>query len=113
MLFAIISVDVWSPGDLSNYYGQSNLCNDMCDMIEFVVCTSITSTEASYLVRMFMETILLKFGLWLMVVCDNSNDFRGTFKNISKALYIRCHVVAKRNHKAVSIDMFHKFLNLA
>ena len=52
----------------------------MCGMTEFVMCVAITMTEASYLARMFMEHILLKFGLCIMVVCDDGNDFRGTFE---------------------------------
>ena len=83
----------------------------MCDMTEFVVCTAITTTEASYLARMFMEHILLKFGLCIMVVCDDGNEFRGTFEQMCTALNIRFHVVAKRNHKAIGIERFHKFLN--
>ena len=83
----------------------------MCDMTEFVMCVAITMTEASYPARMFMEHILLKFGLFIMVVCDDDNDFIDTFKKMCVALNIRFHIVAKRNHKAVGIEKFHKFLN--
>ena len=111
--FAIISVDIWSPGDIKNCYGHSKLFNSMCDMTEFVICTAISNTEASYLARIFMEHVLLKFGLCLMVVCDDGNDFRGTFERMCKALNIKFHIVAKRNHKAVGVERFHKFLNHA
>ena len=85
----------------------------MCGMTEFVMRVAITMTEASYLARMFMEHILLKFGLCIMVVCDDGNDFRGTFGKMCDDLNIRCHVIAKRNHNAVGIEKFHKFLNHA
>ena len=111
MPFSIISVDIWSPGDLSNCYEQTKLLNCMCGMTEFVVCTAITNTGAAYLARIFMEHILLKFGHCIMVVCDDGNEFRGTFEQMRKALNIRFHVVAKRNLKAIGIERFHKFLN--
>ena len=60
---------------------------------------------------MFMEHILLKFGLYIMVVCDDDNEFRGKFEQMCKALNIMYHVVAKRNHKVIGIEGFHKFLN--
>jgi len=78
--FAIISVDIWSPGDTTNFYGKKKLLNTMCDMTELVIDVAVTITEASYLAQMFMEHILLKFGLCIMVVCDDGNDFRGTFE---------------------------------
>lgn len=108
---AIISVDIWSPGEITNYYVYKKLLNAMCDMTEFVMCVAIIMTEASYPARMFMEHILLKFGLFIMVVCDDDNDFIDTFKKMCAALNIRFHIVAKRNHKAVGIENFHKFLN--
>ena len=30
--FAIISVDIWKPGEMSDYTGRSHLLNCMCDM---------------------------------------------------------------------------------
>ena len=111
MPFSIISVDIWSPGDLSNCYEQTKLLNCMCGMTEFVVCTAITNTGAAYLARIFMEHILLKFGLCIMVVRDDGNKFRGIFEQMCKALNIRFHVVANRDHKAIGIERFHKFLN--
>ena len=47
----------------------------------------------------------------MTVVCDDGNDFRGTFEKMCRALNIKFHVVAKRNHKAVGVERFHKFLN--
>ena len=110
---AIVSVDIWSPGDIKNCYGQKALFNTMCDMCQRVICVAITATEASYLARMFMEHVLLKFGICIMVVCDDGNEFRGTFEKMCNKLNIKFHIVAKRNHKAVGVERFHKFLNKA
>ena len=111
--FAIVSVDIWLPGSVSNADGYSCLLNAMCDMTQFVVVQGAKSTESSYLARLFMEGFLLKFGLCLLVVIDADSSFRGTFEKMCKALNLRFHVVAKRNHKAVGVERFHKFLNHA
>ena len=109
--FAIISVAIWKPGTITNNDGYTCLLNSMCDMTQFVVVAPAKHTEASYLARLFMESILLKFGLCIMVVIDQGSEFQGVFKKMCKLLNIRYHSVAKRNHKAVSVEWFHKFLN--
>ena len=78
----------------------------MCDMCQWVICVSITATDASYLDQMFMEHVLLKFGICMMVVCDDRNEFRGTVENMCNKLNIKFHIVAKRNHKAVGVERF-------
>ena len=85
----------------------------MCDMYQWVICVAITETDASYLARMFMEYVLLKFGICVMVVCNDGNKFRGTFEKMCNKLNIKFHIVAKRNHKAVGVERFHRFLNKA
>ena len=109
--FTIISADICLSGDIKNINGQKALMNAMCDMCQWVVLVAITGTEASYLVRMFMEHVLLKFGLYLMVVIDDGNKFRGTFESMCNAFCIRFYIVSKWNHKAVGVERFHKFLN--
>ena len=58
-----------------------------------------------------MEAVLLKFGLCIMVVVDEGREFCSLFCVMCKHLNIRCHVVAKRNHKAVGVERYQKFLN--
>lgn len=111
--FAIISVDIWKPGDTTNIDGFKMLLNAMCDMTQFIVSTPIKTSESTFLARTFMEHVLLKFGLCVMVVCDAGSEFRGHFQAMCETLNLRFHLVAKRNHKAVGVERFHKFLNHA
>jgi hypothetical protein len=60
---------------------------------------------------MFMEAVLLKFGLYVMVVVDEGKEFCSLFRQMCSLLWIRCHVVTKRNHKAVGVERYHHFLN--
>ena len=61
--FAILSVDIWSPGDVVSADGYCYLFNVMCDISQFVVCLGCKSKEASYAARLLMEGVLLKFGM--------------------------------------------------
>ena len=85
----------------------------MCDMCQWVICVAITTTEASNLAQMFMEHVLLKFGICVMVVCNDGNEFRGTFEKMCNKLNIKYHIVAKRDHKTVGVERFHRVLNKA
>jgi len=106
-------VDIWKPGDSKNADGFKMLFNAMCDMTQFIVSTPVKTTESTFLARTFMEHVLLKFGLYVMVVCDAGSEFRGHFQSMCEILKLRFHPVAKRNHKAVGVERFHKFLNHA
>ena len=60
-----------------------------------------------------MESVLLKFGLCCLIVIDGDNKFKGIFVEMAESLGIRMHVTGARNHKAVGVERFHKFLNHA
>ena len=111
--FAIISVDIWRPGDIRSSDGYRYLFNAMCDMTQFVITVPTKRIDATEMAKLFMEGVLLKFGLCIMVVCDEGSEFRGEFESMCKILNIRFHTVAKRNHKAVGVERYHKFLNHA
>jgi hypothetical protein len=111
--FAILSVDMWKPGEVVNADGYIALLNAMCDMTQFIVSAPVRNLEATHVARAFMEAVLLKFGLCLMVVVDEGKEFCGLFRSMCRHLNIRCHVVAKRNHKAVGVERYHRFLNHA
>ena len=109
--FSIISVDLWAPGDMADYKGRNHLLNSMCDMTQFVVSIATEFVTASHLARLFMEGVLLKFGLCALIVVDADIKFKGTFAAMAKALNIKIHVAASRNHRTVGVERFHRFLN--
>ena len=109
--FAIISVDLWAPGDMENYRGRNHLINYVYDMTQFLVSIATYFITASHLVRLFMKGVLSKFGLCAMIVEDKDGKFMGTFLQMGKALGIRVHVAAACNHETVGVEPFHNFLN--
>ena len=109
--FCIISVDIWKPGEVVNIDGYKALLNAMCDMTQFVVSTPVKCLVAAHIARAFMEGVLLKVGLCVVVVVDEGREFCSLFRDMCRLLNIKCHVVAKRNHKAVGVERYHRFLN--
>ena len=59
---------MWKPGEVTNADGFIALLNAMCDMTHFDVSTPVRILEAIRIARAFMEAVLLKFGLCLMIV---------------------------------------------
>ena len=85
--------------------------NSMCDMTQFVVCVATKTITASHLARLFIENVLLKFCLCALIVIDADSKLKGNFIQMAECLNIRVHVAASLNHRTVSVERFHKFLN--
>ena len=60
-----------------------------------------------------MQEVLLKFGIYHVVVMDDGTQFKGSFVLACDALHLKYECVTKRNHKAVLVDKFYRFLNKA
>ena len=112
--FAILYVDLWSPGnmtDLNSYIASMNI---MCDMTRFVVVVPVpdeTSATSATLASYFMQHVLMKFGMCHLVVIDDGIPFKGVFVAMFQAINLNYDVLAKRNHKGLSVEHFHRFLN--
>jgi hypothetical protein len=111
--FYILHVDLWAPGDIANYRGETYLMNVMCDLTGFVIVNAASNITAHDLARLFVQEVLLKIGFCGLVVVDDGSTFKGLFQTVCTTLNIDIHVAARRNHKAVGIDHFHRFLNKA
>ncbi|MGH7955254.1 MAG: hypothetical protein ACREOZ_04765, partial [Gloeomargaritales cyanobacterium] len=48
-----------------------------------------------------------------MVVVDDGNTFKSVFADMCMKLNIRFHPLSKGNHKALSVERFHRYLNKA
>ena len=75
----------------------------MCDLCQFLVAVVIKHVNTSELARSLMESVLLKFGLCLVVVADNVITFKGVFVQMGELLNVQVHPVAKCNHTVIGI----------
>ena len=58
-----------------------------------------------------MQHFLMKFGLCHLVVLDDGISFKGTITAMCEALSLNHGVLAKRNHKCLTVEHYHRFLN--
>ena len=68
--FAILRVDFWIPGGHTDTNECMNLVNLMCDMIKFVVVVPVPDEPSVTLASYFMQHVLLKIGLYRIVVLE-------------------------------------------
>ena len=111
--FAIIHVDLWMPGKYTDTNGNMALMNTMCDMSYFVVVVLVTNESSATLAENFFQHVLMKFGLCHLVIIDDGTPFKGDFVAMCIALDLNYDILAKRNHKGLTVEHFHRFLNKA
>ena len=111
--FWIMHVDLWSPGDvvLDKDGNKGYLLNSMCDITQFTIATPTFNITAAYLATQFMEHVVLTFGMCAVVVIDDGSPFKSTFKELCDILRIRYWVLARANHKGLTVERFHRFVN--
>ena len=85
--------------------------NTMCDMSQFVVVVPVPNESSTTLASFFMQHVLMKFGICHLVVLDDGSPFKGAFIAMCDALNLNYDVLAKRNHKGLTVEHFHRFLN--
>ena len=87
--------------------------NDMCDMSQFVVVVPVTNESSATLAENFFQHVRMKFGFCHLVVIDDGTPFKGAFVAICTALDLNYEILAKRSHKGLTVEHFHRFLNKA
>ena len=111
--FFILHVDLWAPGTLSDYHGNTYILAGMCDLTGFIIQASVDNITSHNLARVFFQEFLLKFGMCGLIIVDAGSTFRATFEAMCSSLHLRLHPAAKANHKAVSVERYFRFLNKA
>ena len=105
-------VDLWDPGtSLSKNSSGHHIINDMCDLTQFVVSTNTPETHSEHLTELFMENVVLSFGMVVIIVIDANSRFKVVFKDMCAALIIIYWPLAFGNHKGMSVEKYHRFLN--
>ena len=80
-------MDIWSLGNVLNEHEDGgHILNCMCDLIQFIVSCIMIDTRSEALSKIFMEKIILTFGMVAVVVMDADSRFRSTFEAMCKLL---------------------------
>ena len=89
------------------------LMNAMYDMSQFVIVVPVTKKSSATLAENFFQHVLMKFGLYHLVVIDDGTPFKGDSVAMCTALELNYDILTKRNHKGLTVKHFHRFLNKA
>ena len=111
--FWIMHVDLWSPGGvvLDKQGNKGYLLNSMCDITQFAIASPTFTITAAHLATLFMEQVVLTFGMCAVVVIDDGSPFKKEFKEMCTILRIKYWVLARGNHKGLGVERFHRFVN--
>ena len=85
--------------------------NAMCDPTQSVISSIVTDANAETLSKLFMEQVVLRFGIVAVIVVDAYTKFLSTFEAMCSILGIHFWPLARCNHKGLSLEKYHRFLN--
>ena len=83
----------------------------MCDLTQFLISSITINTKVESLAKLFMEEVMLSFGMVSVVLLDTDSRFRCVFEAMFKFLQIILWLLARGNHKVNSAKTYHRFLN--
>ena len=63
--------------------------NRMCDLTKFVISIIVTNASSEILAKLFMEQVVLYFGMVTVIVVDNDRKLLGIFMAMCNTLDIR------------------------
>ena len=80
--FWIIRTDLWSPDNsvINSRDNTGYLLKSLCNLTQFLVSTLTFDITAAALEKLFMEEVLLAFGMCAFVVVDYISNFKGVLK---------------------------------
>ena len=67
--------------------------------------------HAEYLAKNFMENVVLSFGMVAILLIDITSPFKSVIKDIFTSNGLIYWNLARGNHKAMSVEKYHHFLN--
>ena len=102
---------MWMLGNHKDPNGYMVLINAICDTSQLVLVVPVRDNSSTTLADNFMQQILMKFGIFYLVVLDDRSPLNGAFVAMCKQLRLNYDALAKRNHKCLTVEHFHQFLN--
>ena len=85
--------------------------NFLCDMTQFVISIIAENPIASLSAKLFSEQVVFTFGMVAVIVVDDDSKFKKEFQLMCDILKITFWSLAKGNHKSLSVERYHQFLN--
>eukprot|EP00978_Attheya_sp_CCMP212_P028517 scaffold98634_cov62-Attheya_sp.AAC.1 len=105
-----VHADLWQPGEIEGFDGNTALMIILCHMTGFTVVEPIVKKDSQTFAQAAYK-IFLCYGIPHMIITDPDSKFKGEFKEMTKLLKLKHHLVARGNHNAIFVERFNRFLN--
>ena len=109
--FDVIALDVWSPGNVVNRYGDTKVLTCLDTLTGFAGADILrTATSEEVAMRCF-SAFFIPNGLPRLVIIDAGSENKGLLISMCTNLGVIFHVVAPEDHNGILCERFHRFLN--
>jgi hypothetical protein len=111
--FDVVFIDFWSPGDITDKYGNTKVLTYLDGMTSFAMSSFVQQgqIDSARVADMCMSHFFTTVGLPRLVFVDADSLFKDVFLKTFQLLRIPCQAVAPENHKAIRNENFHRYLN--
>jgi hypothetical protein len=109
--FDVITLDAWSPGEVTDKYGNAKTLTCMCTMTGFVSVTFLSGMTSEEVARKSFEAFFIPNGLPKLVLVDAGSENKGQLVAMCGALGIKHHAVSPEDHNGILCERFHRYLN--
>ena len=108
--FYIMHLDIWSPGSVLNEHEEGgHILNCMYNLTQCIVSYRVIDTRSEALSNLFMEQVILTFGIVAVAVVDADRRFLSTFEATYKPIKLTFWPLSRVNHKGNSVERYHRF----
>ena len=109
--FDVIAIDIWSPGDVTDKYGNVKGLTSMDTMTGFASVTTLQDATSETVARAAFASFFVPNGLPKLILLDAGSENKGMLIDMCKTLKIKYHAVSPENHNGVLCERFHRYLN--
>lgn len=109
--FDVIALDVWSPGDVTDRFGNVKALTSMDTMTGFASVAVLRDAKAETVARTAFASFFVPNGLPKLILVDAGSENKGMLLDMCRILKIKHHMVAPENHNGVLCERFHRYLN--
>ena len=109
--FDVVALDVWSPGNVTNKYGDTKLLTCCCTMTGFAGGDVLQTTTSEELSMRCFSAFFIPNGLPRLVIIDAGSENKGPLISMCTNMGIAFHVVSPEDHNGILCERFHRYLN--
>ena len=109
--FDVVSLDVWTPGNVVNKHGDTKIATCCDTLTGFASADVLQATTSEELSMRAFAAFFIPNGLPRLVIIDAGSENKGLLISMCSNMGIAFHVVAPEDHNGILCERFHRYLN--